>query len=59
MTNLEDLYSGPNLQVIRSRDNRMISCIKLKYIQMKLEEFNPSHIKSMTTPLEPRSILEV
>jgi hypothetical protein len=36
----------------------MLFLSQSKYIQKKLEEFNLSYAKSMTTPLEPKSNLE-
>jgi hypothetical protein len=58
MIDLGDLYSSLNLQVIGHRDNKILFLNRLKYIKKKCEEFNLSHAKSMTTPLEPKSNLE-
>ena len=58
MTDLEDLYSSFNLQIITNMDNKMLFLNQSKYIQEKLEKFNLNHAKCMATPLEPKSNLE-
>jgi hypothetical protein len=58
MIDLRDLYSGLNQQVIRDRDNKILSFSQSKYTQKKLEEFNLNYAKSITTPLEPKNNME-
>lgn len=58
MTDMGDLSSGLNLFITRDRDKKVLTLSQAKYIEKKLQQFNMSYAKPMSTPLEVNCKLE-